>query len=76
MADLDLLKLNQITKEYYALSIGRWNDDKRNIKAPIFKYINNETKQNKTKNKEKNDTKFIFSEFNLLVNAENVIEVN
>jgi hypothetical protein len=33
-------------------------------------------KQNKTKNKEKNDKKFIFSEFNLLVNAENVIEVN
>lgn len=36
----DMMRNNQITKEYYALTLGRWVDDKRNLKAPIYKYIN------------------------------------
>ncbi len=36
----ELMKNNQITKEYYALSCGRIVDDRRNVKAPIFKYTN------------------------------------
>ena len=38
----NMMRNNQITKEYHALTIGRWNDDKRNLKAPIYKYINKE----------------------------------
>lgn len=36
----DMMRNNQITKEYYALTLGRWVDDKRNLKAPIHKYLN------------------------------------
>lgn len=36
----ELMKTNQMTKEYYALTLGAWKDDKRNVKAPIHKYIN------------------------------------
>lgn len=36
----ELMKNNQTTKEYYALTIGKWRDDKRNVKAPILKYTN------------------------------------
>lgn len=36
----ELMKNNLMTKEYYALTIGRWKDEKRNVKAPIFKYTN------------------------------------
>jgi 23S rRNA pseudouridine955/2504/2580 synthase len=36
----DLIKNQQMTKEYYALTLGIWVDDKRNLKAPILKYIN------------------------------------
>lgn len=38
----ELMKNNQVTKEYYALTLGAWRDDKRNVKAPIFKYTNKE----------------------------------
>lgn len=34
------MKNNQITKEYFALTIGAWRDEKRNVKAPIYKYTN------------------------------------
>jgi Pseudouridylate synthases, 23S RNA-specific len=30
------MKNNQITKEYFALTIGAWRDEKRNVKAPIL----------------------------------------
>lgn len=36
----ELMKNNQTTKEYYVLTIGKWRDDKRNVKAPILKYTN------------------------------------
>ena len=36
----ELMKNNLITKEYSALSIGAWADDRRNVKAPIHKYLN------------------------------------
>lgn len=36
----DLMKNNQMIKEYYALTIGKWRDQKRNVKAPIYKYTN------------------------------------
>ncbi len=38
----ELMKTNQMTKEYYALTIGAWKDEKRNLKAPIYKYTNKE----------------------------------
>lgn len=38
----DMMRNNQITKEYYALTNGVWRDDKRNLKAPIYKYVNKE----------------------------------
>ena len=34
------MKKNQITKEYFALTLGAWRDEKRNVKAPIYKYTN------------------------------------
>ena len=34
------MKSNQITKEYFALTLGAWRDEKRNVKAPIYKYTN------------------------------------
>jgi 23S rRNA pseudouridine955/2504/2580 synthase len=34
-----LMKNNQITKQYYALTLGCWRDDKRNVRAPILKYL-------------------------------------
>ncbi|MBX9866512.1 MAG: RluA family pseudouridine synthase [Burkholderiales bacterium] len=34
------MKRNQITKEYFALTLGAWRDEKRNVKAPIYKYTN------------------------------------
>lgn len=49
----ELIKSNQITKEYYALSIGRWKDEKRNIKAPILKYTNKEGERRVCIDKEK-----------------------
>lgn len=36
----ELIRNNQLIKEYYALSVGKWNDDKRNVKLPIEKYLN------------------------------------
>ncbi len=36
----ELIKNNLMTKEYYALTNGVWRDDKRNVKAPIYKYTN------------------------------------
>ncbi|MDD3266354.1 MAG: RluA family pseudouridine synthase [Burkholderiales bacterium] len=36
----ELIKNKQVKKEYYALTIGEWKDDKRNLKAPITKFIN------------------------------------
>lgn len=36
----ELMKNNQVTKEYYALTLGAWRDEKRNVKAPILKYNN------------------------------------
>lgn len=36
----ELMKHNLLTKEYYALTLGVWRDDKRNLKAPILKYNN------------------------------------
>jgi 23S rRNA pseudouridine955/2504/2580 synthase len=34
----ELIKNNQVKKEYLALTFGVWRDDKRNLKAPILKY--------------------------------------
>lgn len=36
----ELIKNNLVTKEYYALTNGAWRDDKRNVKAAIYKYTN------------------------------------
>lgn len=36
----ELMKNNLMLKEYYALTIGKWRDEKRNVKAPIYKYTN------------------------------------
>lgn len=36
----ELIKNNQVRKEYYALTSGEWKDEKRNLKAPITKFIN------------------------------------
>lgn len=38
----ELIKNNQVKKEYYALTVGEWKDEKRNLKAPITKFINKE----------------------------------
>ena len=35
----DMMKHNQMQKFYYALSVGKWVDNKRNIKVPLFKYL-------------------------------------
>ncbi len=35
----DMIKHNQMQKFYYALSVGKWVDNKRNIKVPLFKYL-------------------------------------
>jgi len=35
----ELIRNNQITKHYLALTIGRWRDDIRNVKLPLFKYL-------------------------------------
>lgn len=36
----ELMKNNLMLKEYYALTLGKWRDEKRNVKAPIYKYTN------------------------------------
>lgn len=36
----ELMKNNQMIKEYYALSCGNLRDERRNVKAPIYKFIN------------------------------------
>lgn len=36
----ELIKNHQVKKEYFALTIGEWKDEKRNLKAPITKFIN------------------------------------
>lgn len=38
----NLMRHHKMLKEYYALTLGRWVDDKRIIKAPITKFINKE----------------------------------
>lgn len=35
----ELIRNNQITKHYLALTINRWKDDIRNVKLPLFKYL-------------------------------------
>lgn len=35
----EMIKNHQLKKEYYALTIGEWRDDKRNLKANITKFI-------------------------------------
>lgn len=37
-----LIKHNSVRKEYFALTIGSWPDDRRNVKAPIHKYTTKE----------------------------------
>lgn len=36
----EIIKNSLMVKEYYALTGGAWNDIKRNVKAPIYKYLN------------------------------------
>ncbi len=38
----DMLRHNQMQKFYLALTIGKWVDNKRNIKAPLYKYLTKE----------------------------------
>ena len=35
----EMLRHNQMQKFYLALTLGKWMDSKRNIKAPLYKYL-------------------------------------
>lgn len=35
----DIIRQNQIKKYYFALTPGRWRDQMRNVKLPLFKYL-------------------------------------
>lgn len=35
----DIIRNHQIKKHYLALTLGRWSDQVRNVKAPLYKYL-------------------------------------
>lgn len=35
----DIIRQNKIKKHYLALTVGRWCDQVRNVKAPLYKYL-------------------------------------
>ncbi|MCC2645184.1 MAG: pseudouridine synthase [Burkholderiales bacterium] len=38
----DIIRNNKINKYYFALTLGCWRDQIRNVKAPLFKYLTEE----------------------------------